>query len=377
MSSPLVSDERFSSEELEKEIVQVTQSQIGQVLLNSLDSIMMLLNEHRQILAVNQYCLDVLWGSDPKIITGFRPGEVFHCINLTNEFKECGNAPECTKCGAVHTIAKSQQEKKAVQGECSLTFWKNGRMESGEFRIRVSPVTIDSKTFYVMTMIDISSEKRRAVLERIFFHDVLNTIAALEGWTQILKFPSENESKLAAEKILAITSRLKHEVLNQRMLFSAEKNELFVEKILISPKHILNELALIADQMSDRDDKFLNIEKGYEHTEVYTDPNILIRILVNMIKNAFEAIDRGQEVRVWFEAKPKVKFNVWNPGIIPEDIAMQIFQRSFSTKTGSGRGLGTYSMRLLGEMYLNGRVGFETSMSDGTVFWIELPDIDG
>ena len=34
----------------------------------------------------------------------------------------------------------------------------------------------------------------------------------------------------------------------------------------------------------------------------------------------------------------------------------RIFQRSFSTKAERGRGLGTYSMKLLGEGYLHGRV---------------------
>jgi sensor histidine kinase regulating citrate/malate metabolism len=59
-------------------------------------------------------------------------------------------------------------------------------------------------------------------------------------------------------------------------------------------------------------------------------------------------------------------------GTIPEDVRLQIFQRSFSTK-GSGRGLGTYSMKLFGENYLHGRVYFRTNEKQGTTFTIELP----
>jgi sensor histidine kinase regulating citrate/malate metabolism len=63
---------------------------------------------------------------------------------------------------------------------------------------------------------------------------------------------------------------------------------------------------------------------------------------------------------------------VKNEGCIPRELQLLIFQRSFSTK-GPGRGVGTYSMRLLGETYLGGIVSFATSLDDGTVFRIRLP----
>jgi sensor histidine kinase regulating citrate/malate metabolism len=52
---------------------------------------------------------------------------------------------------------------------------------------------------------------------------------------------------------------------------------------------------------------------------------------------------------------------------------MQLFQRSFSTKAATGRGVGTYSMRLLGEQYLGGRVEFTSREPDGTTFTLILP----
>jgi hypothetical protein len=66
---------------------------------------------------------------------------------------------------------------------------------------------------------------------------------------------------------------------------------------------------------------------------------------------------------------PSLRFQVHNPGEIPEEIRSRIFQRSFSTKGTVGRGLGTYAMKLFGEGVLHGRVGFDTGL-DGTTFWI-------
>jgi signal transduction histidine kinase len=54
------------------------------------------------------------------------------------------------------------------------------------------------------------------------------------------------------------------------------------------------------------------------------------------------------------------------------EVQLGVFQRSFSTE-GSGRGLGTCSMKLIGERYLDGNVWFESSEEKGTVFYAEFP----
>jgi signal transduction histidine kinase len=60
---------------------------------------------------------------------------------------------------------------------------------------------------------------------------------------------------------------------------------------------------------------------------------------------------------------------------MPEEIQLQVFQRSFSTKASSGRGIGTYSMKLLGEHYLGGKVAFTSREPEGTEFTVTLPRI--
>jgi len=68
-----------------------------------------------------------------------------------------------------------------------------------------------------------------------------------------------------------------------------------------------------------------------------------------------------------------VRFTVHNPGEMPQEASLQVFQRSFSTK-GTGRGLGTYSMKLLSEQYLQGKVGFSSTPEEGTLFFAEYPE---
>jgi hypothetical protein len=68
-----------------------------------------------------------------------------------------------------------------------------------------------------------------------------------------------------------------------------------------------------------------------------------------------------------------VVFRVHNPGAMPEAVQRQIFQRSFSTKQGEGRGIGTHSVRLFTERYLGGQVEFTSAEADGTAFTVSLP----
>ena len=91
-----------------------------------------------------------------------------------------------------------------------------------------------------------------------------------------------------------------------------------------------------------------------------------------MVKNGLEATASGGTVRLSYDgANGRHCFKVWNPGKIDDDVIPRIFQRYFSTKEGRGHGLGTYSMKLLGERFLGGKVQFSTG-DDGTTFEISL-----
>jgi sensor histidine kinase regulating citrate/malate metabolism len=61
---------------------------------------------------------------------------------------------------------------------------------------------------------------------------------------------------------------------------------------------------------------------------------------------------------------------------MPRSVQLQVFNRSFSTK-GAGRGLGTYSMKLLTERFLGGRVWFTSTREAGTTFYASYPLVWG
>lgn len=86
-----------------------------------------------------------------------------------------------------------------------------------------------------------------------------------------------------------------------------------------------------------------------------------------------EACNDGGKVKLSIsESDSRIIFKVHNQTFIPKNIELQIFQRSFSTK-GIGRGIGTYSVKLLTTKYLGGKVSFETDEELGTTFTITIP----
>ena len=105
-----------------------------------------------------------------------------------------------------------------------------------------------------------------------------------------------------------------------------------------------------------------------------TDIALVLRVLTNMLTNALEATDQGGEAQLRIDhTDDAITFSVWNRAAIPEDLALRVFQRHFSTKRGSGRGIGTYAMTLIGEGLLGGKVEFSTSPEAGTTFRFTLP----
>ena len=105
-----------------------------------------------------------------------------------------------------------------------------------------------------------------------------------------------------------------------------------------------------------------------------TDARLLARVLGNMVKNALEATPSGGVVTVrCTNPVGQVAFSVHNESVMPEEVRLQVFHRSFSTKARAGRGIGTYSMKLFGEHYLGGSVEFASRDGEGTTFTITLP----
>ncbi len=342
-------------------------------MFNAIGVYVLILNEYRQIVIANNEMLSALSLSNCEPLLGARPGEALHCIHSWENEGGCGTSKSCRVCGAVLSILSAFDSKRKTSRECFITVDENGIQTSREFSVIASPLNVADREFVVFSFYDISGEKRKQALEHIFFHDILNIVAGIYGYSRILESTVADEGKQFAARMTFLIQRLREEIISQRVVMEAERDEL---RVNVEPIHINLFLNQVIDAISASEaaqDKTLTVSYGGEAIELRSDKTLLERVLVNMVKNALEATSSGGEVKLWAEKDDDFcVFYVWNEGYIPENDAVRIFQRSFSTK-GTGRGLGTYSVKLLGEKYLGGRVGFKTDKTLGTKFFLSLP----
>lgn len=218
------------------------------------------------------------------------------------------------------------------------------------------------------------SEQRRSAIERIFFHDIINTAGSLSSLLDLLE-SSGVADDLQEDLSLAknISDQLLSQLEDHRDLLAAESGGLKVAKTSIDSVEAVFFASRELGVHSVGSDKKVVFGDDCESIRLKTDGTLLHRILCNMLKNALEAEGAGAEVTIGCDAcSGGVRFWVKNPSKMSDKAAGWVFRKCFSTK-GEGRGLGTYSIQLLGERYLKGKVGFETSEASGTRFWLWLP----
>lgn len=374
METYFASAERSSPEELRDELATVTNNPIIDGLLKSVSGLLAVLDEHRQILSVNDSLLEMLGLANAHDILGLRPGEAIACIHAQEDPAGCGTTKYCATCGAAIAMVTSLANDRPEERVCAATVNRNGGTMDICFQVRAVPVRFAEHRFLLLFMQDITHQQNMAALERIFFHDINNLVYCLLGAAEFIA-DSDDPSKLI-DIMVRSAQRVKAEIDIQKALVTSKKSgyQLCLQRVKIADIFAELEGAMANHPVAMA--KRLTISPPLSGRDLLTDPALLLRILTNMLTNAFEATAKGGEVKLWSEPRAEqISFCVWNDQAIPEDTALRIFQRSFSTKQGSGRGLGTYSMKMLGEDLLKGKVFFTSSPAEGTTFCLTIPGV--
>ncbi len=338
--------------------------------LDALPEIMLILNAQRQIVHVNAALCKAL-GLSEQNPCGLRPGELLKCRHVVDAPNGCGTSEFCRECGAVNAILECQSKRVQCSRECHLLTRSGDAMD---LRVTVAPMQVDGKSFCLVSVRDISDEKRRHALERIFFHDITNLAGGIRGGTDLLLESAEPESRQIVEIIASASAQLIDEINAQRELLLAERGELQISLEEMDSLLLISEMASLYRNHEAAEAKSVSIKPGSEPIAFRSSKPLLSRVVGNMLKNALEATPKGGSVEVACGRDSKsgeLEFSVSNPGVIPKGAQLQLFHRSFSTK-GDGRGLGTYSIKLLTERYLKGVAGFESDPERGTKFFIRL-----
>lgn len=364
---------RASEQVLLHESALVVGSELIRTLLDAMPDFLLVLNEQRQIVTVNQRLLAAFGVEKPEQLLGLRPGEALGCMHVPDGPDGCGTARNCSVCGAILAILASQASGLPQQRECHLALGSNG-CQALDLDVLATPVTLAGQQFTVLALRDISDEKRRYVMERVFFHDILNNAGGIRGLAALL---AEGDCPVEAEQefkqlMVGLADNLIEEINHQRSLMEAERGTYTPQWSAVDLGELLQDIRQLYLNHVRAGGREIRIDQVPDCT-IITDRPLLRRIVGNMVLNALEACKKGDLIEVWAHCQAgRVRISVTNPGEMPLEVQLQLFKRSFSTKQKEGRGLGTYSMKLFGERYLGGVVHF-VSNNGMTTFFVELP----
>ena len=341
---------------------------LGQA-VEALSEAVAVLNARRQVVFANPAFRELAGATGGFV--GLKPGELFGCAHAAESPGGCGHSPECASCGVSQAFIEARDRGRAARREYSIAGRSGGREAPYDLEASAIPFRLGSEPFVLIALRDLSQQKHKAALERIFFHDILNTASSLKIYLSLLAGAGPEEARRLHADLASIADGLVEEIQSQKQLVNAENRTLQVSPSLISSRELAEDLASAFARA--RLGRSVRLAPDAENFAFVSDAAILRRILGNMLRNALEAAPPGTPVTLGLSRDgSSCRFWVHNHGAIPEEARRQVFRRYFSTK-GRDRGLGTYSMKLLTEEYLRGRVGFTTDAEQGTRFTVTLP----
>ena len=353
--------------------MEVNQSPVMDVLLQASEGILVVLNQDRQIIAMNHAFLEELGLTNIQEALGLRLGESLGCIHAFDKPNGCGTTEHCMTCGSAIAMMTAINDRREDEQICALVSDRKGIVSDICLQVKAKPITVDGNEWILFYAQDVTQQQFWLNMDRVFFHDINNTLTALYGNIQLLEMEAPENEEISS--IRNTIERLVREIAIQKD-FSHHRDATYSPAQTPVPlSQVKKDLDAVVSGHKASFNREITASWPEQDLVLETDTLLLSRILGNMVINALEATPRQGKIRISVTGSQdeEVSFRVWNQAFIPVPLQKRIFQRYFSSKDGSGRGLGTYSMKLFGETYLNGKISFTSTKTEGTVFTFTLP----
>ena len=259
--------------------------------------------------------------------------------------------------------------------------------EEMQVSLSLSEIVIKRGRMKVITLNNIGNELEAKEMEswirliRVMTHEIMNSIAPITSLSETLLTLHNMPENDSSEEDLRLNT-----IEAFQTIHSTAKGLLsFVDsyrKFTAIPKPNIRsfEVKPLIDKILHLEERCINeknieveLREADEHTEWLADEKLITQVLVNLVKNAVEAITDTEPKRIRISinrlADGKVQVEVSNTGNpIPKEVLPHIFIPFFTTKdagTGIGLSISRYIMRLHG-----GKLTHATSAEGWTVFTV-------
>ncbi len=368
---PMAVPQRLSVMAVDEQVAKLRDDSLIRGLLQAMPIPAAIINDDRQIIAGNEPLQQAVGQTPLSRLLGFRPGEVIGCDHAFRGLGGCGTSEQCQHCGALNAILESQSTGGAIRKECEITIQQSGVRQIQKFTVNVLPVAPE-QGLRLLTLEPIATQLANPDLERMFVHDLLNSLSSLEVMAEQLHI---DDLMSRRDQFKQNVVDLREQVVAHRDMKALSQADSDQAVVSIHVPAFLEQLCAAASALPVAEGRHLVTCVSEGDGSIHVNQVMLRRVLLNLVKNALEAIEPGQEVVIDYErvGEFKARFVVQNPGLMPMEIKNRLFREKFSTKAGSSRGIGTQSVRFLTEEILRGQVYVDMNETTGTSVVIEIP----
>ncbi len=318
--------ERATPAELASQRACLTALPLVADLIDRLPDPVLVLNTRRQIVLANRRLADLLECSLDDLI-GQRPGEALKCVHAHDCPGGCGTSLFCRVCGAVGAILDSQHRGALSVQECRISQALEGATTPLDVRVWATPLVLDGLDFTLFTVRDISDEKRRRVLERLFFHDVLNAVGGLQSIIELWPSLTGEDQREFSQMAHDLVRQIIEEIESQRDLSAAERGDLITHPQTVDVSELLTHICILYSHHALAQNKRIPPPWFEGPARITTDEVLLRRVVGNLLKNALEASLPGQTITVAYRNHGRPTIAIHNEGVMADEVQLQVFQR--------------------------------------------------
>lgn len=238
--------------------------------------------------------------------------------------------------------------------------------------VRVERIRADNQDVFHTTSQDLNRLSSLGILAASIAHEVRNQLTTLVNSAEMMRF-TKNESRRDqySDTVVSQVDRINQTIcamLNfakrQETVYEPQQPGLIVEDALdLTRPRVLSQDVTVDTQIPD------------DLPLVSADRQQICQVLINLIINATQAVEKGGRVEVRVvEVDHHIEIQVSDNGCgMPKDIQDTIFEPFISTKGQSGGiGLGLYISKEIVEAH-KGVILVESTEGQGTCFTIRLP----
>lgn len=267
--------EVVSIEELKREKQIIQSLEYVEEIINALGNIVLIINRNRQTLFSNRVLHKNIGLTDDNVLIGLRPGEIIHCLHSNELIGGCGTTESCRFCGVALAIKECLETYKIVERECCILAKENGKIKAADYKVTVSPINFKGSWYFIFTICDVSDEKRRKILEKVFIHDIANIAGGLQGMMNYIETVSNSKEDARFEMVKRGIGDLVSEIVIQRELLAAENNELKVKKEIINSRNYIQDIIELMQNHTVAHGKSILITNDFKNIAFISDKVLL------------------------------------------------------------------------------------------------------